>query len=266
MQSQRGGERAAPCGALLLLAMLPLLLLARPAAAAELLVAAAISLQTPLSEAARRYEDLRPDTTLALTFGASNALAAQLRAGAPIDVLASAAEPIVDSLARSGAVVPNSRFTLVRNRLVVVVPEGRGEAEPSAAIERPQDLLAPDVARLAIPIAAVPLGGYAREWLQGRGLLDALTARIVPTPHARATLVAVENGHVDAAIVYATDARLAHGARIAFEIPDSEQPAIRYSAVAATGSREPALAADFLAFLRSEDGTEPFVAAGFALP
>jgi len=258
MRSHRGRGRAAPCGALLL----ALLLAAGPTSAAELLVAAAISLQAPLSEAARRYEGLHPDTTLSLTFGASNALAAQVRAGAPIDVLASAAEPIVDSLVASGAVVASSRSTLVRNRLVVVVPVG----EPSAAIERPRDLLAPDVGKIAIPIAAVPLGGYAREWLQGRGLLDALAARIVPTPHARATLVAVENHHVDAAIVYVTDARLARGARIAFAIPDAEQPAIRYSAVAVTGSREPALATDFLAFLRSEDGAGPFVDAGFSLP
>jgi molybdate transport system substrate-binding protein len=266
MNSHRGGGRAAARGARLLLAMLAPLLLARPAVAAELLIAAAISLQAPLSETARRYESLHPDATLALTFGASNALAAQLRAGAPIDVLASAAESIVDSLVRSGAVVASSRFTLVRNRLVVVVPEGRGVGGPSATIERPQDLLAPGVVRLAIPIAAVPLGGYAREWLRSRDLLDALSARIVPTPHARATLVAVENRHADAAIVYATDARLASGARVAFEIPDGEQPAIRYSAAAVTGSRSPALAADFLAFLRSEDGTGPFVAAGFALP
>jgi molybdate transport system substrate-binding protein len=262
MRFHRGGERARACSALLLLALLAPLLLGQSVRAAELLIAAAISLQAPLSEAAQHYEDLHPDTSLALTFGASNALAAQLRAGAPIDVLASAAEPIVDALALSGDVIADSRFTLVRNRLLVVVPEG----EPSLEIESAQDLLAPDVTRIAIPIAAVPLGGYAREWLKARGLLAALAARIVPTPHARATLAAVENRHVDAAIVYATDARLARGARIAFEIPDAEQPAIRYEAVAATKSREPVLAADFLAYLRSEAGTAPFASAGFALP
>jgi len=262
MRPHRGGERAAPRGALLLLTLLPPLLFGRPAFAAELLIAAAISLQAPLTEAAQRYEALHPDTTLALTFGASNALAAQLRAGAPIDVLASAAESIVDSLVLSGDVISDSRFVLVRSRLVVVVPEG----ESGIAIERPQDLLATGVAKIAIPIAAVPLGSYAREWLQGRGLLDALAERIIPTPHARATLVAVENRHADAAIVYATDARLARGARIAFEIPDSEQPAIRYEAVAATESREPARAADFLSYLSSQAGAAPFVEAGFALP
>jgi len=244
-----------------LLVTLPLLLAGR-SFGAELLVAGAVSLQAPLSEAARLYESRHPDTSVSLTFGASNALAAQLRAGAPIDVLASAAEPIVDSLAASGAVDASSRFTLVRNRLVVVVPVSAA----SDAIEEPQDLLSPTVTKLAIPIAAVPLGGYARAWLRAHALLDALSARIVPTPHARATLAAVENRHVDAAIVYATDARLASGARIAFEIPDAEQPAIRYVAAAASGSRAPALSADFLAFLRSEPGVQPFVEAGFALP
>jgi len=262
MRPHRGGERAVPRGTLLLLALLPPLLFGPPAFAAELLVAAAISLQAPLTQAAQRYEALHPGATLALTFGASNSLAAQLRAGAPIDVLASAAEPIVDLLVLSGDAIAGSRFVLVRNRLVVVVPED----ESGIAVERAQDLLAPGVAKVAIPIAAVPLGGYAREWLQGRGLLDALAARIIPTPHARATLVAVENRHADAAIVYATDARLSRGARIAFEIPDAEQPAIRYEAVAATKSREPALAADFLSYLRSQAGTAPFVEAGFALP
>jgi len=257
----RGGRgRATPRGAWLLFALL--LLVATPTAAAELLVAAAISLQAPLSEAAQHFEEIHPDVRLALTFGASSAIAAQVRAGAPIDVLVSAADAIVDSLIRSGDVVASSRMTLVRNRLVVVVPE----REPRAAIDGPQDLLAPGIAKLAIPIAAVPLGGYAREWLQRRGLLDALLARIVPTPHARATLAAVENRHADAAIVYATDARIASSARIAFEIPDAEQPAIDYAAAVVTGSREPALAGEFLAFLRSEDGTRPFVDAGFALP
>ena len=260
MRSLRGGSRAAGLAAAGLL--LTILSAGVPAFGAELIVAAAISLQAPLSEAGRRYESRHPDTRVYITFGASSALAAQVRAGAPIDVLVSAAERIVDSLEQAGSVAASSRFAIARNRLVVVVPED----EAGLAIERPQDLLAPEVATIAIPIAAVPLGGYAREWLHGHGLLDALAARIVPTPHARATLAAVEQRHADAAIVYATDAPLAHGARIAFEIPDAEQPAIRYVAVAVADSRRPALAAGFLAFLRSEDGAQPFVDAGFALP
>jgi molybdate transport system substrate-binding protein len=233
-----------------------------PAFGAELIVAAAISLEAPLSEAGRRYEGLHPGTRVYFTFGASSAMAAQVRAGAPIDILVSAAERIVDSLAEDGIVDAGSRYTLVRNRLVVVVPA----IEAGRTIEKPQDLLAPEVAKIAIPIAAVPLGGYAREWLRGRALLDPISRRIIPTPHARATLAAVESHHVDAAIVYATDARNARGARIAFDIPEAEQPAVAYSAVAVTRSRQPAVAADLLAFLRSDEAARLFLDRGFTLP
>jgi molybdate transport system substrate-binding protein len=189
-------------------------------------------------------------------------MAAQVRAGAPIDILVSAAERIVDSLAEDGIVDAGSRYTLARNRLVVVVPA----IEAARTVEKPQDLLAPEVAKIAIPIAAVPLGGYAREWLRGRALLDPISRRIVPTPHARATLAAVESQHTDAAIVYETDARNARGARIAFDIPEAEQPAVAYSAVAVTRSRQPAVAADLLAFLRSDEAARLFLDRGFTLP
>jgi molybdate transport system substrate-binding protein len=259
MRSHRSEGCTAPLAASLLLVIL---LGGLPAIAAELLVGAAISVQAPLAEAGRRYETLHPEARIHFTFGASSALAAQVRAGAPIDVLVSANERILESLAEDGAVDATSRFTLARNRLVVVVPVN----EPDAEIAEPGDLLAPEVERIAIPIAAVPLGGYARDWLRSRGLLDAISKRIVPTPHARATLVAVENRHVDAAIVYATDARATRAARIAFEIPDVEQPVIRYAAVAVAGSRQPELAVDFLAFLRSEAVEVLLQGAGFALP
>lgn len=252
------------CRAISLVGGLLLTLLPKSATAVdpELIVAAAISLEAPLSEAGIRYEDHHPGTRIHFTFGASSAMAAQVRAGAPIDVLVSAAESIVDSLEEAGIVEADTRRRLVRNRLVVVVPEDT----TGPTIAKPQDLLAQGVAKIAIPIAAVPLGGYAREWLSGRGLLDPIAQRIVPTPHARATLAAVENGHVDAAIVYATDARIARGVRIAFEIPEAEQPTIVYSTVAVTGSRRPALAADLIAFLESDEVARLFLDRGFDLP
>ena len=46
--------------------------------------------------------------------------------------------------------------------------------------------------RIALPSPVVPLGRYARSWLQARGVLDAVSPRLVVTEHARATLAAVE--------------------------------------------------------------------------
>ncbi len=80
-------------------------LLAAPSVqAAELIVAAAVSLREPLTEIARAYEAAYPDTAVRIAFGASSLLAAQLRAGAPIHVFISADEAIVARLDAAGLI------------------------------------------------------------------------------------------------------------------------------------------------------------------
>lgn len=235
------------------------LLAAPPVQSAELIVAAAVSLHEPLTEIARAYEVKHPETTVRIGFGASSLLAAQVRAGAPIDVFVSADEAIVARLGDAGLLEAGERFTLARNRLVVVA---RGDAD--FALERAEQLTGPGIRRLAIPDGAVPVGRYAREWLESRGLLETLEPRIVRTEHARATLAAVDLGHADAAIVYATDAGLARFARVAFQVPADEQPPIAYAAARIRGT--PESAAEFLGFLRGPEARAALQAAGFAAP
>ena len=234
-------------------------LVAISAQAGELTVAAASSLRDPLTEIARHHERAHPGLRVRLAFGASSVLAMQARAGAPIDVLVSADARIADDLARDGLVA--ARRAVARNRLVVVVSR-----DAAFRIETPGDLAAPSVRRIAIPQHAVPVGRYAREWLARHELLEAVDARTVQTEHARATLVAVDHGHADAAIVYASDARLARSARVAFEIPSDEQPHIEYVGVTLVDARAPALAETFLDALGGSVSRQILATAGFAAP
>jgi molybdate transport system substrate-binding protein len=227
----------------------------------EIVVAAAISLQEPLTAIARRFEAEDFNLRVRLTFGSSGALAAQLRAGAPIDVLVVADERILADLAQRAVVEGGSQRRVARNRLVVIAA-----ADFPAYIRMPEDILGDPVRRIAIPEASVPLGFYARSWLRDRKLLSELGPRIVPTTHARATLAAVDGGHVDLAIVYSTDARLARNARIIHEIPAAEQPLIAYSAVRTIGQEHSATAGSFLVFLEGDSAQEILHAAGFAAP
>ncbi|MDH3521290.1 MAG: molybdate ABC transporter substrate-binding protein [Myxococcales bacterium] len=229
------------------------------AGASELLVAAASSLREPLSATARRFEAAHPGLRVQLAFGASSVLALQARAGAPIDVLVSADARIVEELAREGRI--GARGEIARNRLVVIASR---EAAPG--LRGPGDLASDRVRRIALPEAAVPIGRYAREWLAAHALLGAVEARAVRTEHARATLVAVEQGQADAAIVYATDARLLREGRLAFEIPDAEQPRIAYIAAVLLETRQPQLASAFLAALRASECRALLRDAGFGLP
>jgi molybdate transport system substrate-binding protein len=260
----RGGVGIPPTGGrgrFRCLALAAACLVGLDAAADELLIAAAVSLREPLTEIATRYSAQDGNARVQLTFGASSALAAQVRAGAPIDVLVSADERIVDDLQRQGLLDADSRVVVASNRLVVLVAEGLG-----IPIEGPEDLTRPEVRRVAAPEFAVPVGRYAREWLQSRGLLEHLGPRLIPTEHARATLAAVDHGQADVAIVYATDARLARSARIAFEVPDAEQPRIVYAAARVQDSTRRQQAGDFLAFLTGRVTRDALRAAGFVPP
>ncbi|MEE8507821.1 MAG: substrate-binding domain-containing protein, partial [Myxococcota bacterium] len=93
-----------------------------------------------------------------------------------------------------------------------------------------------------------------------------IEGRIVPTAHARATLAAVDHGQVDVAIVYATDARLSRSARVAFEVPEAEQPHIAYVAARVKNSQHRALANDFLDYLGNEATEAVLRVAGFRIP
>jgi len=132
---------------------------------------------------------------------------------------------------------------------------------PGVALRTPEDLLALD--RIAAPEYAVPVGRYAREWLAARGLLEPLRAKLIPTEHARATLAAVDQGAVDAAIVYATDVPMARRARLAFEVPAEEQPEIVYAACVLTGGAAPEAARAFLAWWAAPEGRARLEEGGF---
>ncbi len=227
------------------------------AAAEEILVASAVSLREPLAEIARRFERAHPDVRVRLSFGASSVLAAQVRAGAPIDLLVAADERIVHALAEDG--IAGDPIVVAGNRLVVIQAEGA-----AARITSAEDLMGPSIRRIAVPPRAVPVGRYARGWLVRLGLLDKLAPRMVQTEHARATLAAVDAGDADAAIVYATDAQIARSARIAFELPAAEQPRIVYAAARIAEARQPEDADAFLDFLTAPGAQKTLAAAGFS--
>jgi molybdate transport system substrate-binding protein len=251
--------RSALLGGSLALAML--LVLGGAAVASEVLVATAASLREPALGFAGSFERLHPGATIRLSFGASSALAAQIRFGAPLDVFLSADSALVEELEAASLTDPASAFTLAGNRLVVVGRPGGG-----FTVTEPRDLLAPSIRRIALPAAAVPLGRYARTWLGAQGILDAVLARGISTEHARATLAAVEHGHADLAIVYATDARIAKRARIVYAIPDEEQPGIRYVATLTRRGRSSESARRFLESLRTPEAANLLRDAGFAAP
>ena len=182
-----------------------LLLLTLPVRA-EVRVFAAASLTDALEEIATGYDD-----KVVFNFGASSILARQIDAGAPADLLLSA-----DGLVRTTRL--GERVSFLSNTLVIVTRDAR--------IRHPRDLVGRSLA-LAEP-STVPAGIYARTYLQKLGLWERVKGNVIPTENVRGALAAVVAGNVDAAIVYRTDARIAKGIRVAYEVPRAEGPRIAY--------------------------------------
>jgi len=201
---------------------------ARQAPAAEITVYAAASLRDALQEIAPTCE-AAAGGRFVFNFGGSNDLARQIVAANKADVFFSADEAWMDHVAREGLLDQASRRTILSNRLVVVIPEGS-----KLVVASPSSLTT--VRRLALANPdAVPAGRYAKGWLEKAGVWTKVSDRIVSFPDVRATLAAVESGVVDAGVVYKTDARIAHHAQVAFEVPEADAPHIAYVVAAMQG-------------------------------
>ena len=205
-----------------LVVALVLALAAGAHAAAELLVFAAASLTDATKDVGRAWEQ-QGGERVTFNFGSSSDLARQIRAGAPADVFFAADTARMDELEQAGLVRRADRRDLLSNLLAVVVPAG---STPTLA--RPDDLAGVRRLALADP-QTVPAGIYARTWLQSLGLWETLREKVVPALDVRAALAAVESEHVDAAIVYRTDAAVSKRVRVAFTVPREAGPRITYA-------------------------------------
>lgn len=224
---------------------------------ATITVSVATSLVDVLAHLAKRYE-AASGTRVAVNAAASNTLARQIVEGAPVDLFISADEAQMALVANAGRLVAGSHVPLLSNQLVIVVPrEGR------ARVGQPTDLATSAVRRVAMGHPdAVPAGVYGRQWLETQGLWKGVQPKVVPLPSVRAALAAVREGRVDAAIVYATDARSAPDVRVVYAVPPADAPRIVYPAAVVSGPR-PREAARFLAYLQSAEARAAFEAAGF---
>jgi molybdate transport system substrate-binding protein len=230
----------------LLLAALALASCAR--APRELDVAAAISLQEALTEVARGWEAGGGEHVV-FNFAGSNVLARQIRAGAPVDVFLPADTRTADSIKGS----LETPVPLLSNMLVVV------SNTPMTSL---RDLVPLEHVAIGDP-SAVPAGVYARKALQQAQLWTAIEPKIVPCENVRAALAAVESGGAEAAIVYATDARLAKHTRVALTL-DSVKAT--YPIAVVRGAKHAEAARRFVEYCRKPEATAVFAKYGFGLP
>jgi molybdate transport system substrate-binding protein len=227
---------------------------------ADAVVLAAASLTEAFDELAAIYEREHPGAEVVLELAASSTLAAQVRAGAPFDVLATADELTMAQAWRAGLVQHPAR--LATNRLVVIVPSG-----DAAGVRSVEDLARPGV-DVVLAQRDVPAGAYARRALEALGIARAVEANVVSNPlDVRGVAAAVALGEADAGIVYASDVTPALRGRVrVLQLPRAAAVRPVYAIAAAAAPEHPAGARAFLALARSQTGREVLAAHGLGPP
>lgn len=241
---------------LLALALAPLVSLG--AAAQDITVSAAASLQNAMRDIGAAYQAARPGSKVNFNFAASGPLLAQIAQGAPVDVFASADVETMDKAQAQGLVKAESRSNFATNELVLVSPLPRAASLKSLA-----DLKRPGIARIAVGTpATVPAGRYAQSALEAQGLWADLTPKFVFAENVRQALNYVSRAEADAGFVYRTDAIVDKDkVRIDLVMPTTKPVVYPIALVAASKN---AAAGDFVKFVTGAQGQAVLGKHGFS--
>lgn len=225
----------------------------------NLTISAAASLKNAMEELTPMYKEASKGQTLTFNYGGSGDLQKQIENGAPVDVFISAAQKQMDALEQEGFLADGTREDLLKNNLVLIAPKGNAEI---TAIE---DLGTDKAARVALgEPSVVPAGQYAEEALTSLNLLDSVKAKAVYGKDVTQVLTYVENGEVDAGLVYETDAKsVPDKVTIVSKVPESSYRTVVYPMAVLKGSTQQDAAKNFESFLKSDEAKAVFKKYGF---
>jgi molybdate transport system substrate-binding protein len=227
-------------------------------------VAAAASLRPALEELARAFEAEHGQVRVVATYGASGTLFAQLRAGAPFDLLMSADRDYPRKAVEAG--LAREEVVYAAGRLVAFVPRGSAAAVEARGLAA---LAEPGVRRVAIANPAIaPYGRAAEAALRAAGVLEAVRPKIVLGESVAQAAQLAHAGAVDAALLPASIARTPElaDAGVTIPLPVVLAPPVPQSAAVLSAARDEALARAFLAFVTGARGHAILARHGYAPP
>ena len=241
-----------------------LVLAAAPAfAATELSVFAAASMRESMTEIAALYEKAVPDVKIVYNFDSSGTLKTQIEQGAECDIFISAAQKQMNEI-NDKFVLPGSRFNLVANVVVLIVPKGNNPTH----IDSFADAATDKVRLIVLGNSDVPVGQYSEEIFKYLKIWDKLNAekKITFASNVKEVLAQTASAAASCGVVYGTDAATNKDVEVVADAPkDSHKPVI-YPAAIMKDTKNKAPAEAFMKYLHGKEATEVFKKVGFAIP
>ena len=223
------------------------------AGSATLHVLAASSLTEAFTKLGAHYEAAHPGVKVVFDFAGSQDLVAQLREGAPADVLACADTTTMSSAA--GFVGEPRAFA--GNTLAIVTAPG----DP-LHVRSLSDLADPGL-KVVLAAPQVPAGKYAEQVLHNAGV----TVRPVSLEESvKGVITKVSLGEADAGIVYVTDVVAAGGEVSGVTIPAAQNVTAVYPIATVDASKQAGRARGFVDLVLSSAGQDTLRGFGFLAP
>jgi len=232
-----------------------------PAQAAEVMVAVAANFTAPMQKIATAFEQATGHKAV-LSFGATGKFYAQIKNGAPFQVLLAADDTTPERLEREGQGVQGSRFTYAVGRLVLWSPRA-GYVD-----DQGQVLKTGDFAHLAVANPKLaPYGLAAVQTLAKLGLSERLQPRFVTGENIAQTYQFVATGN--APLGFVALSQVMEGGNIAkgsaWQVPEALHDPIRQDAVLLANGKDQPAATALMQFLRSDAAREVIRAYGYGL-
>jgi molybdate transport system substrate-binding protein len=229
----------------------------------ELVIFAAASLKNALDEASAAWVRETGKAAPKISYAASSVLAKQLEQGAPADLFLSADLDWMDYAAGKGLIKPETRITLLANRIGLIAP---ADSTVALTLALGVDLAAAlGDGRLAMGnVDSVPAGKYGKAALETLGAWDKVKDKVAQADNVRAALLLVSRGEAPLGIVYTTDAAADPKVRVVATFPQETHPPILYP-VAVTKDSVHADAPAFLTWLRGAAPRAAFEKQGFTV-
>ncbi|CAG0124380.1 Molybdate-binding protein ModA [Rhodocyclaceae bacterium] len=245
----------------MIILVLSMLLLSPCSQAEEVHVAVSANFTAPMKAIAAEFEKATGHR-VHLSFGASGKFYAQIKNGAPFDMLLSADEETPAKLEQENLVVPGSRFTYAVGTLVLWSArpdfvDGKGAVLSQGAFTH----LAVANPKLA------PYGAAAMEALDKLGLRSAVQTKLVQGENIAQTYQFVISGNAELGFVALSqvmkERRITSGS--AWIVPASMHRPIRQDAVILNRGRENAAATALSRFLREPRAVAIIQSCGYRL-
>ncbi|MHC5795399.1 molybdate ABC transporter substrate-binding protein [Lacisediminihabitans sp. FW035] len=216
-------------------------------------VFAAASLTKTFGELATKFEAAHPGVTVSTSFAGSADLVAQITAGAPADVFASAD---TKNMAKVSTLV-GTPVDFATNVLEIAVPPGNPAKIASFA-----DLAKPGV-KTVVCAPAVPCGAAT--------VAIETSAGVTLTPVSEENAVTdvlgkVSSGEADAGLVYVTDVKGAGSSVTGIPFPESSTAVNTYPIATIAASKNATVAKAFVDFVTGKVGRSVLAKAGFGAP